>query len=195
MPPHLYRIAMPRKHFRKYLPSHQSITGNRFIGWFGPWLRHHNLWHLHRRSVAGGVAVGLFAGLVPGPLQIFTGAILSILFRVNLPVAALTTLYTNPLTIVPLYYVAYRLGALATLSDAQHAMPATFSTAGLGWTEWIPALMDWILALGKPLAVGLPLLGITLAALGYLLVDNAWKIYVRLAWQRRAERRCTTKVQ
>ena len=83
---------MPRKHFRKYLPTHQSITGNRFVAWFGPWLQHHNLWHLNRSSVAGGVAVGLFAGLVPGPLQILTGVILSILFRVNLPGAALMTL-------------------------------------------------------------------------------------------------------
>ncbi len=184
---------MPRKHFRKYLPSHASITGNRFIAWFGPWLRHHNLWHLNRQSVAGGVAAGLFAGLVPGPLQIFCGAILSIVFRVNLPVAALMTLYTNPLTIVPLYYIAYRYGALVTMADAQDAMPAAFSTEGLAWSEWIPALLDWMVAMGKPLAVGLPLLGITLAAIGYLLVDNAWKIYVRLAWDRRARQRKTTK--
>ncbi len=195
MAPPTCRIAMPRKHFRKYLPSHQSITGNRFIGWFGPWLQHHNLWHLNRRSVAGGFAVGLFAGLVPGPLQVLTGAILSILFRVNLPVAALTTIYTNPLTIVPLYYVAYRYGAWVTMSDAQNHMPTAFSTEGLRWTEWIPALMDWMLALGKPLAIGLPLLVITLAALGYVVVDNAWKIYVRLAWQRRALRRKTAKPQ
>ncbi len=180
---------MPRKHFRKYLPSHASITGNRFIAGFGPWLRHHNLWHLNRQSVAGGVAVGLFAGLVPGPLQILTGVILSIVFRVNLPVAALMTLYTNPLTIVPLYYLAYRYGALVTMSDAPGALPAAFSTEGLGWSEWIPALLDWMVAMGKPLAVGLPLLGLTLAAAGYLLVDNAWKIYVRLAWDRRARQR------
>jgi uncharacterized protein (DUF2062 family) len=177
---------MPRKHFRKYLPSHQSITENRFISWFGPWLQHHNLWHLHRRSVAGGVAVGLFSGLIPGPLQILTGVFLSIVFRVNLPVAALMTLYTNPLTIVPLYYVAYRYGALVTMSDENHQLPAAFSTQGLPWNQWLPALIDWMVAMGKPLAVGLPLLAITLAALGYLLVDNAWKIYVRLAWQRRA---------
>jgi uncharacterized protein (DUF2062 family) len=177
---------MPRKHFRKYLPSHQSITDNRFISWFGPWLQHHNLWHLHRRSVAGGVAVGLFSGLIPGPLQILTGVFLSIVFRVNLPVAALMTLYTNPLTIVPLYYVAYRYGALVTMSDENHQLPAAFSTQGLPWNQWLPALIDWMVAMGKPLAVGLPLLAITLAALGYLLVDNAWKIYVRLAWQRRA---------
>lgn len=180
---------MPRKHFRKYLPSHASITGNRFVAWFGPWLQHHNLWHLHRRSVAGGFAVGLFSGLVPGPLQILTAAVLSVLFRVNLPVAALTTLYTNPLTIVPLYYLAWQYGALVTGSGDSSQIPAAFSTAGLDWHQWLPALVDWMVAMGKPLAIGLPLLAITLAALGYLLVDQAWKLYVRLAWQKRAKQR------
>lgn len=180
---------MPRKYFRKYLPTHKSILDNRWIAWCGPWLKHHNLWHLNRHSVAGGVAVGLFSGLVPGPLQILTGVILSIIFRVNLPVAALMTLYTNPLTIVPLYYLAYRYGSLVTMSDAGNHMPATFTTEGLPWNEWMPALLDWMVAMGKPLAVGLPLLAITLAAAGYLLVDNAWKLYVRLAWRRRAQQR------
>ncbi len=180
---------MPRKYFRKYLPTHESITGNRWIARFGPWLKHHNLWHLHRRSVAGGVAVGLFAGLVPGPLQIISGVVLSILFRVNLPVAALVTLYTNPLTIVPLYYVAYRYGALVTMSENGGAMPATFSMEGHTLTSWIPALFDWMVSMGKPLAVGLPLLALTLAAAGYLLVDTAWKIHVRLSWRNRLQQR------
>ncbi len=180
---------MSRKFFRKYLPTAQSITKNRWIAWCQPWLGHHNLWHLHRRSVAGGVAIGLFSGLIPGPLQIMTAVILTIVFRVNLPVAALTTLYTNPLTIVPLYYVAYRLGALLTLTDIQQHEPSILSMADKGWADWIPALLDWMIALGKPLAVGLPLLAIALAGLGYLLVDQAWRIYVRLAWQRRSQRR------
>ncbi|MBM3372335.1 MAG: DUF2062 domain-containing protein [Betaproteobacteria bacterium] len=179
---------MPRKHFRKYLPTHASITGNRHIARFGPWLRHHNLWHLHRRSVAGGFAVGLFAGLIPGPLQILGGVLLSILFRVNLPVAAITTVYTNPLTIVPLYFVAYHYGALVTGGNGQDAAISPFSTEGLSWSECLPALFDWMATLGKPLAVGLPLLGLTLAAIGYLLVDNAWKLYVRLAWRKRGRR-------
>ena len=179
---------MPRKLFRKYLPTHASITGNRHIARFGPWLRHHNLWHLHRRSVAGGFAVGLFAGLIPGPLQILGGVLLSILFRVNLPVAAITTVYTNPLTIVPLYFVAYHYGALVSGGNGQDAAISPFSTEGLSWSEWLPALFDWMATLGKPLAVGLPLLGLTLAAIGYLLVDNAWKLYVRLAWRKRGRR-------
>jgi uncharacterized protein (DUF2062 family) len=180
---------MPRKYFRKYLPTHQSITGNRWIAWCGPWLKHHNLWHLHRRSVAGGVAVGLFAGLVPGPLQILSGVGLSILFRVNLPVAALTTFYTNPLTIVPLYYLAYRLGSLVTLHDAADQPLTTFSMSGHTLTSWIPAMFDWMLSLGKPLAVGLPLLALILAAIGYVVVDGAWRLQVQLAWRRRKQQR------
>ena len=80
---------------------------------FGAPLQQSNLWHLNRRSVAGGVAVSMFTGLVPGsnPVQFAAAAIVSTIFRVNLPVAVFVTLYTNPFTIVPLYYLAYKLGA------------------------------------------------------------------------------------
>ena len=69
---------MSRKFFRRILPSHESIQQNRHIARLGPWLQHHNLWHLHRRSVAGGVAAGMFAGLIPGsnPVQFLAAALL-----------------------------------------------------------------------------------------------------------------------
>ena len=98
---------MPRKLFRKYLPSAESVRGNRWVAMFGTLLHHPNLWHLNRDSVAGAVAIGLFSGLVPGPLQMLTALILAIPLRRNLPVALLMTLYTNPFTIVPLYLLAY----------------------------------------------------------------------------------------
>ena len=44
---------MPKKYFKKYLPSHESVRGNRYIGVLGSLLHHPNLWHLNRRSVAG----------------------------------------------------------------------------------------------------------------------------------------------
>jgi uncharacterized protein (DUF2062 family) len=105
---------MPRRHFRKFLPSHDSVKKSRYIAPFGSALQHHNLWHLNRWSVAGGVAVGLFCGLVPGPLQMLSAALCAILLRVNLPVALVTTLYSNPFTIVPLYLLAYKLGSWVT---------------------------------------------------------------------------------
>ena len=50
---------MPRKFFRKYLPSHESVRQNRYIRFFGTALHHPNLWHLNRKSVAGTVAAFL----------------------------------------------------------------------------------------------------------------------------------------
>ena len=179
---------MPRKHFRKYLPDHDSIRENRYVRCFGPLLRYPNLWHLNRRSVSGGFAIGLFAGLVPGPLQMLTAALLAVPLRVNLPVALVTTLYTNPFTIGPLYLVAYQYGRLL-IGDggAVPDMPPDIDWAHL-WS-WLQAFGNWMLTLGKPLALGLVALALTLALAGYVLAQAGWRIQVRLAWRRRARRR------
>ena len=92
---------MPRKFFRKYLPDAETVRSNRMIAMFGGLLRHPSLWCLTRRSVSGAVAIGLFAGLVPGPLQMLVAALIAVPLRKNLPVALIMTLYTNPFTIVP----------------------------------------------------------------------------------------------
>jgi uncharacterized protein (DUF2062 family) len=178
---------MVPKLFRKILPDHDTIRQNRYIARFGPWLQYHNLWHLRRRSVAGGVAVGLFAGLIPGsnPVQFTAGALLAIAFRVNLPIAVLVTLYSNPFTIVPLYYLAFKLGQLALISGEGALPPLAFGLEGKGFSEWLPAALEWLASVGKPLLVGLPLLAIVLAVTGYLVTDLTWQLYVRCAWQRR----------
>jgi uncharacterized protein (DUF2062 family) len=71
---------MPRKLFRKYLPSHPSIRENRYPRFCAAALQHHKLWHLHRRSVAGGVAIGPFCGLAPGPMQMLSAALVLLAF-------------------------------------------------------------------------------------------------------------------
>jgi hypothetical protein len=42
-----------------------------------------------------------------------------------------------------------------------------------------------VLALGKPLALGLVALALTLAAAGYAIVEIGWRIHVVRAWRRR----------
>jgi uncharacterized protein (DUF2062 family) len=181
---------MPRKFFRKYLPSHAAIRKNRYIALFGSWLHHHNLWHLHRRSVAGGVAVGMFAGLIPGsnPVQFAAAALLAVIFRVNLPIAMVVTIYTNPLTIVPLYYLAFKLGQLVMMTDGESLPALAFSLEGKEFGEWLPAAAEWLGSIGKPLLVGLPLLALLLSATSYLVVRGAWRWYVIGAWRRRLDR-------
>ena len=178
---------MPKKYLKKLLPSHESIRQHRWLKPFGGRLQHHNLWHLHRRSVSGGVAIGMFCGLIPGPLQMIGAALLAVLFRVNLPVAMVTTLYTNPFTIVPLYWVAYKLGALVT--GQGHSMTAAhFVVPEMGWDNWFTVAVDWIISLGKPFAIGLPLLAVSLAVLGYVSVRAGWRLWVMWQWHKRGKR-------
>ena len=181
---------MPRKLFRKYLPDPEVLRSSRWVAALPRWLHHPNLWHLNRRSVSGAVAIGLAAGLVPGPLQMLTALILAVPLRKNLPVALLVTLYTNPLTIVPLYLLAYGYGRLL-LPGAQEMAVAPFVTDWWNLGESMRELWEWMLMLGKPLAVGLVALASTFAVLGYAAVQVAWRIYVVAAWRARARRRRT----
>ena len=53
---------MPRKFFRKMMPNVDKVREMKALSMFGDTLFHPALWHLNRRSAAGGVAVGLFCG-------------------------------------------------------------------------------------------------------------------------------------
>lgn len=181
---------MLKKYFKNYLPSQQSVQQNRWLRPLADWLQHPNLWHLHRRSVAGGVAIGLFCGLIPGPLQMLGAALLAILFRANLPIALFTTLYTNPFTILPLYVLAYRLGAWVLGLEGIVSMPITIPD--LRWDDWFLPLLHWLQSLGKAFVIGLPLLAITLSVLGYCMVRLAWRGWVLWELRKRRERRNLT---
>ena len=185
---------MPRKYFKRFLPDHETIRQSRWIRPFGGWLQHPNLWHLHRHSVAGGVGIGLFAGLIPGPFQMIGAAILAVLFRANLPVAMVATLYTNPFTIAPLYFVAYKIGAFVTGQQAG-ANSVQLALPNMSWDNWFGVLLDWFISLGKPFAVGLPLLALTLGIVGYFAVRVFWYVMVALAWRRRAAHRAAKHTQ
>lgn len=177
-----------RKFIRQYLPHHETVRNHRLLKPFAGWLHHPNLWHLHRRSVAGGVAVGLFCGLIPGPFQMITAALLAVLLRVNLPLAVVVTAYTNPFTIVPLYFMAYELGsrllgATGSLIVTPPPLPA------MHWDNWASALWAWMAQLGEPLLIGLPVLALGLSVTGYALVRVIWRAAVIWRWRGRSQRR------
>jgi uncharacterized protein len=180
---------VPRKFFRKYLPDPEAVRSSRLVAAFGAWARHPNLWHLNRHSVSGAVAIGLFSGLVPGPLQMLTALLLAVPLKKNLPVALIVTLYTNPFTIVPLYFLAYAYGRLLLPEGSYRAPPEPFQFDWADFGGSMQAMGLWMVSLGKPLLAGLPALGITLAVLGYFAVDSLWRIYVIASWRARARRR------
>jgi uncharacterized protein len=168
---------MPRKYFRRYLPDPDTVLAKPWAAPFRRWVGHPNLWCLNRRSVSGAVAIGLFCGLIPGPFQMLGALLMAIPLRKNIPVALVVTLYTNPLTIVPLYVIAFEYGRLLLPGERGAFVPPFEMT----WS--------WMVSLGKPLAVGLVALACTLALLGYVTVRLAWRGWVVATWRARARRR------
>jgi uncharacterized protein (DUF2062 family) len=179
---------MPRKFFRKVMPSVDKVREIRALTMFGDTLFHPSLWHLNRRSAAGGVAIGLFCGLIPGPLQMLGAGVACVFFRVNLPVALVTTLYTNPLTIVPLYLIAYEIGSLVLgqAGGGTVAAPPDWNWAR-PWTS-MQAMGEWMVGLGPPLALGVFLLACALSVVGYVVVRTLWSIHLRRSWHARRRR-------
>ncbi|MGQ5524912.1 DUF2062 domain-containing protein [Chitinimonas sp. PSY-7] len=180
---------MPRKLLRRLLPTKETLDNNSFLRRCAPFLTHHNLWHLNRHSVAGGLAIGLACSMIPGPLQMLGATLFAVLFRVNLPVAIFGTFFSNPFTIVPLYLLAFGLGRLVTGANGHPVQIA--DTPVTDWGNLLgtaQAWLDWMLALGAPLAIGIVVLALLLALAGYGLVQMGWRLYVLHALRSRRQR-------
>lgn len=176
-----------RKRLKRFLPRHDSVHENRWLRPFAGTLLHPRLWHLNRHSAAGAVALGLFCGLIPGPFQMAAAAAGCVLFKVNLPLALITTLYSNPFTIVPLYLLAYAAGSrVMGLNGEDFVQPPELGDMGFG--AWLEAVAEWTLGLGKPLALGLVLLAAVFSFVGYVGVKAAWRVWLIRAWRQRASR-------
>ena len=180
---------MIRRKLREKLPTPESIRDHRWLQWCAPVLSHPRLWHLHRRAVALGVAIGLVTGLIPGPVQMLAAALIAIPLRANIPAAAFTTLYTNPLTFVPLYVLAYHIGQLVTGESAPLVVPPEISWNWEGFRQLVPTLFSWLASMGDTLLIGLAIQCTVFAIGGYAFTMLAWRIAVTWAWRTRQARR------
>ncbi len=145
------------------------------LAWLKPWLDRHDVFSFTREPLARGVALGLFFGLVPGPVQLIGTTVACAWLRGNIIAGGLATLWTNPLTIVPIYMLAFQLGALVL--PGEHPLPSwNGDAAGL-----FSGLVEWVRELGAPLLVGLPTLGVLVALNAYALVQIA---FLTPVWRR-----------
>lgn len=174
-------IPNHRKKLSQKLPHRDEIFASRWAKPFAPMFDKPYFWTLNRRQAAVSVAVGLFCGLMPGPTQMLSALMVAYFLRTNLPVALFTTLYTNPLTYMPLYYAAYRIGASILGKDSSESL----EFPSLDNNNFISESWNWLLGAGKPLLVGVPTLGITLAIIGYIGVLWIWRLRTTHKWHKR----------
>ncbi|HHC73832.1 MAG TPA: DUF2062 domain-containing protein [Thiothrix sp.] len=166
---------MPKKFFKKFVPSAQDMKKKKTYRFLGKWLHDSAIWHFNRRSVAGAFAIGLFFAWFPIPSQIVYSSITAVYFRVNLPISASLVWITNPITIPPLFYSAYRLGCFLLGEDA--------SMQGFEMSiEWFTNSFGQI---WQPLMVGSLSLGVISGALGYILIHLMWRLHIMIRWKNR----------
>lgn len=184
---------MIRGFLKKWLPSHDAIQKDKNLRWLKSFLHDPNLWHVNRRSVAGGLAVGLFAAFIPLPIQMLIAGLLSLAFRVNVLIAVVATWITNPVTFVPVNYIIYKVGSLIIgngNSDISHIKEFNFHFKS--FSEFWHNIYSWILSLGKAYLVGLPIVSVTVAILGYVLVRVVWRIIITVQYYQK--KRATNKI-
>ncbi len=165
-----------RRWLKGILPDPRVILESRWIRVFGTLLQDPNLWHLNRRSASGGVAVGLFMMYMPPFGQVFMATAAAIKLRVNLPIAASLVWLTNPLTIPPMYYGAYALGAWLTGQPVRTFDPHF-------WLDW----HNWLGVLG-PTLLGCVICASLLSTTGYFMVQWLWRRNLLREIERRRSR-------
>lgn len=182
---HRYAMRVPIHFLKRLSPRRSRLASQWFLRPFGALIHDPALWRLDRHGAARAFAVGLFFAWVPVPFQMALAAGAALIMRVHLPVAVLAVWLSNPVTNLPFYYVAYRLGLLLLGMD-----PVGFHIE-LSFT-W---LADELHRIWQPLLLGSLLMGVITATLGYFLLDVLWhralvKKYHRIqaAGRRRASR-------
>ena len=170
--------------WRDWLPNERVLQGSRWLRWIGPALHHPRLWHLNRRGVALGLALGVFFGLLVPLAQIPLAGGAAVLLRANVPMAVASTLVTNPITFAPVYYAAWRTGS-AILGEGGGPPPTAAQSEAPTGSAWWERLWQRLQQAGKPLMLGLVVFATGFGLLGYLLVSLGWRLKVVLARRRR----------
>ncbi len=162
-----------RSSFKRVLPAHHEIRGHKHLQVLGDILHDPNIFHLTRRSAAGGVATGLFVAFMPIPGQMLIAAIVAIYFRVNLPLAVIFVWVSNPITIPPLFFLAYKTGA-TILNEPARQIAFEFSFEWLGTV----GIDIW-----QALLLGSLTFGTLAAVTGYIIIRLLWRLAIIRKWE------------
>jgi uncharacterized protein (DUF2062 family) len=152
-----------KRWLRRVTPNREEIRHHKQLRVFGKLLHDPNLWHLNRRSAAGAFAVGLFVMYLPPLGQMVIAAAAAIALRVNLPISVALVWLTNPVTIPPMYYLAYVVGS-KLLGRPVEPLDVDF---WMEWRHWLDIIM--------PLTIGGLVCGSLCALGGYLAVQGVWR--------------------
>lgn len=166
---------MPKKFLKKYSPNPETLKKHKHLKAFGKLLHNPNLWHFNRRAVSGAISLGLFCAFIPVPSQMIIAAIISLFIHVNLPVSVATVWISNPVTMPPMFYGCYLVGAWFLNT------PASDFAFELS-LQWISSSLG---AIWQPFLLGCFIVGLIAAMLGYVVTRILWRMAAIRKWKQR----------
>ncbi len=170
---------MPRKYFTDISRRYRQKEHPWYMAPLTYVMNHPVYFSVSRRTIARAVWIGVFVAFIPIPMQMLVAAILAIVARVNIPVAVLGVWVTNPLTLWPLFYLAYRLGAVILQIPIQ-VWPETYD------------VVDILQSVGnawEATLYGGVILGLSLATLAYIAVGLIWRFQAVIRYRDRRKNR------
>jgi len=174
------------------LPRREDMAKRRWIRPFAHRVLRPELWRFTRRSVPRGVALGALVGIIIPFAQILFAAILALPVRANVPVAALTTFITNPLTTPLVWVAAYETGSFILRVDAMtYGRPIGTAVR----TTDVGDMMQWLTGAATITAFGLIVLGVVTAAVLYVVTAFGWRWFIGDKWRRRRRGRADQRLE
>ncbi|MCZ6798633.1 MAG: DUF2062 domain-containing protein [Gammaproteobacteria bacterium] len=176
---------MAKNLIKKYLPHPRTITSSRWLKLLGPRLHEPSLWHLNRRSFAGAMAVGMFCAFLPIPFQMLLAAIAAVAFRVNILIAVPLVWISNPITVAPIFYFCYYVGALIMGTEIHDFI--------------IELDFDWLLSellyTWQPLLLGSLVVATIASLVSFMLAQFFWRyhLWTRIKIRRRRRRKVKSR--
>lgn len=160
-----------RNKIQKLIPSDEALKTSKGLRWLRPLLARREIFIMTRKSTSRGFAVGMLWGWMPLPVpQMLCATLNGILMAMinkpaNVPVAAVTVWFSNPLTWAPVWFFAYYFGTLVFGYDL-----ISYDEFEFTWT-WVKANFETI---AVPLYGGATILGLISAFVGYYLIYFVW---------------------
>ncbi len=170
------------KRLKKVFPTRESIAVSRWTRPFAHHLLRPDLWHLNRRSVPRGVAIGLLIAPIIPVAHMLVAALAAVPTRANVGIAAAVTWLINPLTMAPFYYVAYLVGLALLRLDGMPPVAHPGTGKAVHWAAWL-------LAKSGPLALGTLVMAVIIASIGYLVASFGWRWNIGRKWRARSASR------
>jgi len=165
----------PKGLIARYMPDADKIREHKHLKCFGPRLLDSALWHLNRHSVAKAFMVGLLCAFIPVPFQMILAAAGAIFVRANLPIAVALVWLTNPLTMPPIFYMCYKLGAWVMGIESQNiSLELDMATLSAELSQ-----------IWEPFILGCGIAGVSVAFLGYVGIHIMWRLMVICRWRNR----------